>query len=489
VSPGVSRDGSLAEAGPDRAPLTAWVGNLDLITSSEFDLMRAIQRLLFGTSNRPTAIPHDAFISYCSHDKAVADAVCQAMEAANIRCWIAPRDVTPSADWGAAIVDAIAAARIMIVIFSAAANNSGQLQSEVSVAVDHDKPILPFRIEDVAPSGSLRLHFGRRHWLDAVTPPIEGHFDRLVQMINRLLSRSDQSVPIREHPEIQPQATSEPETSVLPQTQSIVPAQLPSAPDTELEPRGASFERSRPLVTLKPTGRLDNSSSGDFTCEILQSLNYHDVLLDFSNLEYISSAGLRAVMSALRGKPKRSRLAIAAPSLPVNDILEISHFGELLPIFSNVTEASAPWPVAGSSGKPITVRFWGTRASVLDALAKSTIREKIREALLAASGRTFDPPNTVDKFIDQDLPFYLRGTFGLRTSFVEIAIDNHECIFYGTGTGAEEFARAAAAEGKGEGRSLHIFIPRLERGPAEALSNLRILEGQNIISKYMAPKA
>jgi hypothetical protein len=164
------------------------------------------------------------------------------MEAANIRCWIAPRDVTPSADWGAAIVDAIAAARIMIVIFSAAANNSGQLQSEVSVAVDHDKPILPFRIEDVASSGSLRLHFGRRHWLDAVTPPIEGHFDQLAQMINRLLGRSDQPVPVREQPEIQQQATSEPETSILPQQQSTVLTQLPAAPDTEFEPRGASFE-------------------------------------------------------------------------------------------------------------------------------------------------------------------------------------------------------------------------------------------------------
>jgi tetratricopeptide (TPR) repeat protein len=109
------------------------------------------------------------------------------MEAANIRCWIAPRDVTPSADWGAAVVDAITAAHVMIVIFSSAANNSGQLQSEVSVAVDNDKPILPFRIEDVAPSGSLRLHFGRRHWLDAFTPPIEMHIDHLVEMVSRLL--------------------------------------------------------------------------------------------------------------------------------------------------------------------------------------------------------------------------------------------------------------------------------------------------------------
>jgi hypothetical protein len=43
---------------------------------------------------------HDVFISYSSHDKPIADAVCAGLEAAKIRCWIAPRDMLPGVPYG-----------------------------------------------------------------------------------------------------------------------------------------------------------------------------------------------------------------------------------------------------------------------------------------------------------------------------------------------------------------------------------------------------
>jgi hypothetical protein len=53
----------------------------------------------------------DVFISYPHQDKATADAACATLEAAGVRCWIAPRDVTPGMDWSECIVDAIAGSR------------------------------------------------------------------------------------------------------------------------------------------------------------------------------------------------------------------------------------------------------------------------------------------------------------------------------------------------------------------------------------------
>ena len=51
---------------------------------------------------------HDVFISYASSDKVVADAVCSQLESLHrIRCWIAPRDVTPGASWAESIIDAL----------------------------------------------------------------------------------------------------------------------------------------------------------------------------------------------------------------------------------------------------------------------------------------------------------------------------------------------------------------------------------------------
>jgi hypothetical protein len=40
----------------------------------------------------------DVFISYSTRDKTVADAVISAHEKAGIRCWYAPRDITPGID-------------------------------------------------------------------------------------------------------------------------------------------------------------------------------------------------------------------------------------------------------------------------------------------------------------------------------------------------------------------------------------------------------
>lgn len=131
-------------------------------------------------------MPFDAFISYSRNDKAAADATCAALEAAGIRCWIAPRDILPGGDWGESIIDAIASAKVMILIFSGHANGSPQIKREVERAVSKSVPIIPFRIEDVVPSKSLEYFLSTPHWLDAYTPPLERHFKQLAVAIQAL---------------------------------------------------------------------------------------------------------------------------------------------------------------------------------------------------------------------------------------------------------------------------------------------------------------
>ena len=130
---------------------------------------------------------HDAFISYSSRDKTTADAACAALEAAGIRCWIAPRDITPGAEWGEAIIDAIGQARVLVLVFSTYANESPQIRREVERAVHKGIPIVPLRIEDIAPTRSLEYFIGTVHWLDALTPPLEAHLRKLVEAARALL--------------------------------------------------------------------------------------------------------------------------------------------------------------------------------------------------------------------------------------------------------------------------------------------------------------
>jgi len=59
-----------------------------------------------------------AFISYASEDRAVANKVCSTLEGAGLTCWIAPRDIPPSQDYGGAISEAIEKSRVVILLVS-----------------------------------------------------------------------------------------------------------------------------------------------------------------------------------------------------------------------------------------------------------------------------------------------------------------------------------------------------------------------------------
>ena len=134
---------------------------------------------------------HDVLICHSSKDKAVADAVCAALEQQRVRCWIAPRDIGPGAEWGEAIVSAIQASRVMVLIFSASANESPQIRREVERAVHDNVVIVPMRIEDVLPQKSLEYFIGAVQWLDAFDKPLGDYLESLVGVVKGILGVPD----------------------------------------------------------------------------------------------------------------------------------------------------------------------------------------------------------------------------------------------------------------------------------------------------------
>ena len=155
-------------------------------------------------------MPHDVFISYSSQDKAVADAACAALEAEKIRCWIAPRDVLAGTEWANEIVKAIDGCRAMVLVFSANANRSRDIASEVHLAFSRGMPIVSLRIENVAPEGAMEYRLSRTHWLDALTPPLETRICELAGSVSRLLNRPDNTATI----------AAQPQSSALPESES-----------------------------------------------------------------------------------------------------------------------------------------------------------------------------------------------------------------------------------------------------------------------------
>ena len=133
---------------------------------------------------------HDVFISHSANDKPLADAVCAALENGAIRCWIAPRDVRPGRSFAGEITRAIQRSKAMVLIFSGHSNRSEQVLREVQLAVESHLHIVQFRIEDVLPNDDLKYFLGAPHWLDALSPPVEKHIERLKTSIHSLLDSS-----------------------------------------------------------------------------------------------------------------------------------------------------------------------------------------------------------------------------------------------------------------------------------------------------------
>ena len=130
---------------------------------------------------------YDVFISYSSHDKIIADAICSRLENNNIRCWIAPRDILPGLEFGEAIIDGIVECKILLLVFSSKSNESPQVKREVERAVSKGKIIIPFRIEEILPTKAMEYALSNTHWLDAMTPPLETHIATLTATVLRLL--------------------------------------------------------------------------------------------------------------------------------------------------------------------------------------------------------------------------------------------------------------------------------------------------------------
>ena len=168
---------------------------------------------------------HDVFISYSSKDKLIADAICVNLEAAGVRCWIAPRDIAPGEDWPMAVTRAISWSRVMVLVFSASSNSSEDVSRELFLAANNKSIIIPFKIENVEPVPGKQYYLARTHWLDAVNPPTQDQIRELIDCVKTfLLARATPPV-------VDVQSTPSPDVEVQPTPPPVVevqPAPLPN---------------------------------------------------------------------------------------------------------------------------------------------------------------------------------------------------------------------------------------------------------------------
>jgi anti-anti-sigma factor len=225
------------------------------------------------------------------------------------------------------------------------------------------------------------------------------------------------------------------------------------------------------LIVLRPEGRLDSMTSPAFQDRLVLAVEtgLADVVVDFSACEYVSSAGLRGIMTAAKLKPKGLRLAAIGLNPVVQEIFTISRFHHVLPVLGSLEEVTRIWEArpqasetqdaAEQSACGIRLHFWGTRGSLPAPLGEAAVRAKVRQAVLAARGRALATEAAVDDFIERELPFAVRGTFGGNTSCVEIGGGDGDYLLCDLGTGAREFGnRVLAQHGAGRPHCFNIVL-------------------------------
>jgi anti-anti-sigma factor len=104
----------------------------------------------------------------------------------------------------------------------------------------------------------------------------------------------------------------------------------------------SSVETFKGCKILRTAGRIDFESALEFEQSVNALLQGAEnrFIIELSEVELLSSAGLRVLLSAVkRATHRNAQLALAAPSLVVRQVFEISHFDMLFKIYPTLSEA------------------------------------------------------------------------------------------------------------------------------------------------------
>lgn len=80
-------------------------------------------------------------------------------------------------------------------------------------------------------------------------------------------------------------------------------------------------------------GRLDTTTAPDLENELKGDMDgVTELILDFSKLEYISSAGLRVLLSAHKVMGRKGGMKVTNVNEIVNEVFEVTGFSDILTI-------------------------------------------------------------------------------------------------------------------------------------------------------------
>jgi len=141
-----------------------------------------------GNSAAVAAAP--VFISYASQDAAVANSIVENLEQHGIKCWIAPRDVTPGSQYADEIVGAINNTQVFVLVLSEHALVSPHVGRELERAASKRRRIIVLRTDAAPLTRSFEYFLSESQWIDVAALGVPAAHKKLTQAVGQRLAPS-----------------------------------------------------------------------------------------------------------------------------------------------------------------------------------------------------------------------------------------------------------------------------------------------------------
>ena len=137
----------------------------------------------------------DVFVSYASQDAAVANSIVENLEQHGLKCWIAPRDVKPGAQYADAIVRAINEAKAVVLVMSGSAVGSSHVGREIERAASKHRKIIAFRVDAAPLNHALEYFLSESQWIDVAQLGMPAALTKLAEAAGHASPELPQAVP------------------------------------------------------------------------------------------------------------------------------------------------------------------------------------------------------------------------------------------------------------------------------------------------------
>ena len=94
-----------------------------------------------------------------------------------------------------------------------------------------------------------------------------------------------------------------------------------------------NYNKEAGKLTVAPVGRLDTVTAPEFEKNVSEMLGgVSDLVLDMTNVEYVSSAGLRVILKVQKVMFSQGKMKLIGVNESVMEVFEITGFSSILKI-------------------------------------------------------------------------------------------------------------------------------------------------------------